>query len=137
MTADFRSWSLGATLFSVFGLLALVVAAIGLYSILSFEVAQRRHELGIRATLGAATGDLVRLVAREVLGVVVLGLGAGLATAALLSPWIEPLLFDVSARDPAVYGGVAAVLVAVAVAATALPTLQALRVEPSEALRVE
>jgi ABC-type antimicrobial peptide transport system permease subunit len=132
-----RSWTLGATMFSVFGLLALVVAAIGLYSVLAFDVAQRTHELGVRAALGASRDALVRMVVGSGLRLTVVGVGLGALVALAAGGRLEPLLFRVSPRDPAVYGCVAATLLLVGVLASVLPGLRATRVSPSEALRRE
>jgi predicted permease len=130
-----RSWKLGATMFVAFGGLALVVAAVGLYSVIGYNVAQRTHELGVRIALGARAGTVVRMVVGQGVwfgwwGVVI---GSGLALGA--SRWLEPLLFRQSARDPAVFGAVAGVLLLVAVVASSLPAWRAARADPSEILR--
>ena len=132
-----RQWDLGATMFTVFGVLALVVAAIGLYSVIAYGVAQRTHELGVRLALGAESGDLVRLVLREGLRLSVVALALGLAAALIAGRFVAPLLFETSPRDPAVFAGVAAVLLLTAVAASAVPALRAARVDPNRALRDE
>lgn len=132
-----RSWKLGATLFSVFGGLALLVAAIGLYSLLAFNVAQRRRELGIRSALGAGKGRLVRSVMVDGLRLAGLGVLLGVVIALATAPMVEELLFRTEPRDPAVMGGVAALLLAVAAVASLLPGLRATRVHPAEALRAE
>jgi predicted permease len=130
-----RSWQLGATMFTVFGFLALLVAAIGLYSVLAFAVAQRTHELGIRAALGATRERLMRMVISQGVALVVIGTVLGLIAALAASSRIEPLLFQTSPRDPFTFGAVAAVLLLVAILAAALPGWRATRVDPSEALR--
>jgi predicted permease len=132
-----RSWTLGATMFTIFGLLALVVAAIGLYSVLAFDVAQSTREIGIRTALGAErrrllAGVLLRGVRMAVAGVVV-----GLAIAVAAAPYATELLFHVSPRDPFVLGGAAAFLLTVALAASLLPGLRATRVDAMEALRTD
>ncbi len=132
-----RSWKLGATMFTVFGLLALVVAAIGLYSVLAFGVAQRTQELGIRAALGATRERLLGLVLGEGVKLVAIGIALGLIVALLAGPRIAPLLFEVSPRDPLTLGAVAVVLLLVSVLASVLPALRATRVDPSHALRAE
>jgi hypothetical protein len=132
-----RSWKLGATLFSVFGLLALVVAAIGLYSVLAFDVAQRTRELGIRSALGAAKGRLVESVVLEGFGMAATGIVIGIATALAAGPWVGDLLFEVSPRDPVVLLVVPVVLVLAALLASLLPALRATRVDPIVALRSE
>lgn len=133
----FRSWQLGATLFLVFGLLALTLAAIGLYSIIAFGVTQRTHELGVRTALGARTGDLLGLVVGEGLRLTMTGALIGVAIALPASRWLTPLLFNVSPGDPAVYALVFATLLAIGVLATALPALRAARVDPGLAFKVE
>jgi ABC-type antimicrobial peptide transport system permease subunit len=130
-----RSWTLGATMFTVFGLLALLVAAVGLYSVIAYNVAQRSHELGVRIALGARSPDVIRLVVSEGLRVSVLGVGIGTIAALGAARYVGPLLFGVSPRDPAVLTGVATILVAVAVLASLLPAWRASHVDPSVALR--
>jgi len=132
-----RSWKLGASMFTIFGLLALVVAGWGLYSVLAFEVASRRREMGIRAALGAGRGRTIRLVFRQALGLVSVGILLGLAASFAGARLVEPLLFRVSARDPAVYGAVAVALLAAAALAGSLPAWRATRVDPREALQAE
>jgi len=132
-----RSWRLGATMFTVFGLVALLLAAIGLYSVIAYNVTQRTHELGVRTALGAQVGDLVRLVLREGLLLAAVGVGLGTVIAVIVSRWVEPLLFEESPRDPAVYLGVMAVLLGVAFVASLLPARRAARVDPMRALRTE
>lgn len=132
-----RSWRTGATLFTLFGLLALVVAALGLYSLMAFDVAERRRELGIRAALGAARNELVSMVVGRGVGLTVLGVSAGLVAALGLAGFVRDLLFRVSPRDPVVLVAVAVLLLVVAAAASLLPGLRATRVPPTEALRAE
>lgn len=132
-----RSWTLGASMFTIFGLLALVVSAVGLYGVLAFDVAQRTREIGIRSALGAARGRLLGSVLGEGLRLAGLGLVLGLVLAWLAAPRIQDLLFEVPPRAPDVLTGVAAVLLGVATMAALLPGLKATRVDPSEALRSE
>jgi putative ABC transport system permease protein len=137
VSGETQSWRLGATLFTVFGLLALVLAAIGLYSVIAYNVARRTHEMGVRVALGAGMRDLVRLVLTE--GVVLAGLGVALGTviALIVGRWVAPLLFEESPRDPAVFVFVAATLLAVALVASLAPARRAGRVDPMQALRSE
>jgi putative ABC transport system permease protein len=132
-----RSWRLGATMFVAFGGLALLLAAIGLYSVIAYNVVQRTHELGVRITLGAQVGDVLGLVVGHGvrLGVVGIVIGGMIAFAGARS--LNPLLFQESARDPTVYALVAVVLLAVAVIASYVPARRAARVDPNVALRVE
>jgi len=137
MDPQARAWRMGATMFSVFGVLALVVASIGLYSLLSFQVAQRTREIGIRAALGAERGQILRRVVLDGAGLAGLGVAGGLLVSLLMSPLLRDLLFEVSPRDPWVLAAVAVVLLAVALVASTLPGLRATRVQPTEALRSE
>jgi len=130
-----RSWRLGATMFAAFGSLALVLAAIGLYSVVAYDVAQRTHELGVRAALGARMADLARLVVREALELTVIGVAIGLGLALIAARWVAPLLFQESPRDPWVFGLVAVVLLAVAALASFMPAQRAARADPMRALR--
>ncbi len=132
-----RSWRTGATLFTLFGVLALVVAALGLYSLMAFDVADRRRELGIRSALGAARNELVGMVVGRGVALTLVGIGAGLAAAVALAGFVRDLLFRVSPRDPVVLAGVAALLLVVAASASLLPGLRATRVPPTEALRAD
>ena len=134
---EVRSWTLGATMFSAFGVLALVIAAVGLYSVVGYDVAQRTAELGVRAALGARTGDLLRLVVGQGARVTLVGVAVGLLAALVATRWIEPLLFDVSPRDPLVLGSVAATLLVIAALASLVPASRAARVDPAVALRAE
>ncbi|MCG6957134.1 MAG: ABC transporter permease [Gemmatimonadetes bacterium] len=132
-----RSWTLGATMFTVFGLLALVVAAIGLYGVLAFDVAQRTRELGIRTALGAARGRLLRNVMWDGFRLAVAGVVLGLAISLLAAPFARDLLFHVSPRDPDVFVVVAVALILVALVASLIPGFRATRVDPAVALRTE
>jgi len=132
-----QSWRLGATLFTIFGALALVLAAIGLYSVIAYNVAQRTHELGVRVALGAEASHLVRLVLREGLRFALVGMLLGAGIALLIGKWVKPLLFQTSPRDPGVFLGVSLMLVTTALLASLLPARRAGRVDPIEALRAE
>jgi putative ABC transport system permease protein len=132
-----RAWRLGATLFLAFGGLALIVAAIGLYGVTGYNVAQRMHELGVRVALGAAKRDIVALVVRDALLVTAAGIGIGLMVALAGSRWLQPLLYRQSARDPVTYAAIGAIMLLVALAASAIPAGRAARVDPNRALRSE
>lgn len=130
-----RSWRLGAVMFVAFGALALIVAAIGLYSVVAYDVAQRRHEMGVRIALGARVGDIVTLVVRHGLRVVVAGVALGACLTLIGGRWVGPLLFQVSPRDPIVFATVTLVLAGVALVASMVPALHASRVDPATSLR--
>lgn len=132
-----RSWVMGATVFTAFGVLALVLAAVGLYSVIAYNVAQRRQELAVRVALGAAAGDVVRLVVGEGLRFALAGAAVGVVIALLAAPRIAPLLFNQSARDPVVFGTVTGTLLAVAVVASLIPAIRSARVNPNAALRAD
>jgi predicted permease len=132
-----RSWELGATMFLAFGALALVLAAIGLYSVMAYNVAQRSQELGVRAALGAQQMDLVRLVLNEGLKMATVGIVIGVVIALAGGQWLGPLLFQESPHDPLVFGFVALLLLGVTVAASIIPSRRAARVDPIVALRYE
>jgi putative ABC transport system permease protein len=134
---NMRQWDLGATMFTVFGALALVVAAVGLYSVTAYGVAQRTHELGVRVALGAEARDLMRLVMLEAVRLSGIALTLGLVGALTAGRFLAPLLFETSPRDPAILAAVAAVLLATSVVASAVPALRAARVDPNRALRDE
>ncbi|MFI5279688.1 MAG: ABC transporter permease [Gemmatimonadales bacterium] len=134
---EMRQWEMGATMFTVFGGLALLVAAVGLYSVVSYGVAQRTHELGVRVALGAQTRDVVRLVLGEGLRLAIVAVLIGTAIAVAAGRWVAPLLFDTSPRDPVVLAGVALALVAISAAASAIPARRASRVDPNIALRAD
>jgi putative ABC transport system permease protein len=122
-------------LLELFGGLALLMTAIGVYGVISYSVAERTREIGIRAALGAQPRDIVRLVVGGGLTVVSLGLAAGLVLALAASRFLESSLYNVSTSDPATFAGVAAVLLLVALIAQTVPIVRAMRVDPTVALR--
>jgi hypothetical protein len=132
-----RSWRLGATLFVAFGGLALAVAAIGLYGVVGYTVAQRQHELAMRSALGARGRHLTGLVMAQGLGAAAVGVGTGLAVAAATAPQLAPLLYGISPRDPLVLSTVGAVMLLVAIVACIAPARRAVRVDPNRVLRSE
>ena len=132
-----RVWQLGATAFSVFGLLAVVVAALGLYSVLAYDVSRRFRELGIRIALGAEGSDIRRMVVGRAVRVAVVGALIGFAIAIAAGPTVGPLLFQTSSRDPSAFLAAAAVLFTVAVLAAIVPMRRASRVDPIVALRAD
>ena len=132
-----RSWRLGATMFVAFGILALVVSAVGLYGVIGYNVSVRLHELSVRVALGAGRSHILRMVVRQSVLLMMAGLSVGIVFTFAGHQWIEPLLFHQSALDPRVYGGVSALLVVVALVASALPAARAARADPNAALRTE
>jgi predicted permease len=132
-----RPWRLGTTMFSVFGMLALVLAAVGMYGVVSYEVGQRTREIGVRRALGARIGDVVGLVVRRgvVFGALGVAVGVGLTLAA--AGQVAPLLFGISPRDPAIYVVVSGAMLIVAAAASIAPAIRAAGVDPTVALRSE
>jgi hypothetical protein len=130
-----RPWRLGAAVFTLMGVLALVVAAVGLYSVMSYLVAQRTREIGVRMALGAQAGSIVLLVLRNSVSMAAVGVAIGLVIVLWAGRFIAPLLFDTSPRDAGVLLGGAATLLAVSILASAVPALRAKRVNPIEALR--
>jgi ABC-type antimicrobial peptide transport system permease subunit len=132
-----RPWRLGATMFVAFGALALLVAGIGLYSLIAYVVAQRTHEFGVRVALGARAADIARLVMGRGVGAAAAGVALGVVLALALGRLVEPLLFETSPYDAGVLFVVTATLLAFAVLASLVPTWRATRVDPVTALRSE
>jgi predicted permease len=124
-------------LINLFGALALVLTALGVYAVVSYSVAQRRRELGIRAALGATAGALVTLVVREMAWVTVLGLGAGLAAAWVGARVVRSLLYGVQPHDPATYVLATLVLLVPVAIATLVPAHRAGRTDPADVIREE
>jgi putative ABC transport system permease protein len=127
----------GATMFSIFGGVALLLAAIGLYGIRSYTVARRTREIGIRMALGATAGDTLRLVVGEGAALTAIGAASGLALSFLVGKVLAGMLYEVSGSDPAVFLAAPAVLCAVSLAACYVPARRAARVDPMIALRWE
>jgi predicted permease len=132
---ELRSWRLGATMFTLFGVLAFIVAVVGLYGLLAYNVASRRHEFGIRTALGAQSMDIVRLVLASGLALVSVGLLVGLGVAAAASRYVGQLLYDVAPRDATIYAGSAVLMVLVTAIVAAIPARRASAVAPTVALR--
>jgi putative ABC transport system permease protein len=127
----------GTTLLGVFAGLALVLAAIGLYGVLSYFVSQRISEFGVRMALGAESRDILLLVLKRGMALALVGLAIGTAASFALTRLMQSLLFEVSASDPIVFGSIALLLAGVAFAACVIPALRAARVDPMIALRYE
>jgi predicted permease len=124
-------------LVGLFGVVALLLAAIGVYGVVAYVVGQRTNEIGIRIALGARPGDIVRWTLRTGLAPALVGLVGGGAAALALSRLLGAQLYDVSPADPVVFGAVAAVLLVVALLASSVPARRAARVDPAVALRAE
>ena len=128
----FTTWIVG-----VFALLALTIAAVGVYGVISYSVSGRTREIGVRMALGASAMSVTALVMREAAALLAAGVGAGLVLCLLVSGGVKALLFETTPTDPVTYGGVIAVLGIVGLAASYVPLRRALRVDPNVALRYE
>ena len=125
------------TILASFAILALVLAVSGIYGVISYSVAQRTREVGIRMALGAKTSDVLNLVIRDGLKLVLIGIGVGIAGALLLTRLMTTLLFGVTATDAVTYVTVALTLIIVALIACCIPARRATKVDPLIALRFE
>ena len=132
-----RPWKLGATIFMLGGVLALLVAVLGLYSVMSYSVAQRTHEMGVRIALGARARSIVGMIVRQGMIMAGVGITAGVVIAMFAGRQIQDLLFETSSKDISVIGTAAAVLLASAMLASLWPALRAGRVDPMRALKSE
>ena len=125
------------TMFMAFGLIALFLASVGLYAVMSFSVSRRRREMGIRMALGARSGDVVALIMKQGVGQIGIGMALGLGLAATMAQLMTVVLFQVEPRDPAIFGGVVVVLATTGMIACLVPARRATRVDPQVALRTE
>ncbi len=132
---EYRPWRLGATLFTAFGLLALAVAIIGIYSTVSYSVSQRSHEFGVRVALGASLGAVIRQVVGEGLRTVALGVAAGVALSLATGRLVAALLYGVGPGNAGVLVAVSVALLAVSALAALLPAWRAAKADPVTALR--
>ncbi len=137
LALELRPWRLGASLFGAFGAIALVLSALGLYSVVAYSVAQRTHEMGVRVALGAQVRDIVALVLRQGLGLSAIGITSGVALTLLSAGWVKPLLYETSAHDPLRLAAVAVGLLAVSALASVIPARRATRADPLTAMRSE
>lgn len=130
-----RSWRLGATLFTAFGILALAIASMGLFAVVSYLVTQRTQEIGVRLALGGSSRGVAGLVVRDAVKMAAVGGAVGIAVALVAAPLVQSMLFETSARQPGILAGSALVLLAVAIGAAAVPAWKASRVSPMTVLR--
>ena len=138
-TVSLASWSArtGAAVLGVFGLLGLVLAAIGIYGVMSYSVSRRTREIGLRMALGAETRDVIKLIVKQGLGLTLIGALIGLMLAVAVTRLLASLLYGVTATDPTTFAGVVLFVIVVAVLACYLPARRATKVDPIKALRCE
>jgi hypothetical protein len=135
LAPQIRPWRVGTMVFGLFGLAALAVAAVGLFTVVSYLVTQQHRELGVRIALGASSSHIIWMMLRRALTAATLGTGIGAMAVIAIAPAVQPLIFDIPARDPALIALVAIVLVVSAVLASAMPAVRACRVDPMTVLR--
>jgi MacB-like periplasmic core domain len=132
-----RSWRMGATILGIFGSLAIVLAAVGIYAALAFSIRQRTPEIGVRVAFGATPRNIVNMIFARVIVVAGLGWMAGAAATFMLTRYMRSLLFDVAPGDGVTFATASAVVLAAAFAGSVVPALRASRVDPAAALRME
>jgi putative ABC transport system permease protein len=137
MSASVAAPRFNTTLLSIFAAVALVLTIVGLYGVMSYSVAQRTNEIGIRLALGAQGRDVLLMIVRQGSKLILIGLAIGLLGAFALTRLVESLLFGVKAKDPLTFAAVAIVLAVVALLACYVPAWRATKVDPMEALRCE
>jgi putative ABC transport system permease protein len=124
-------------LFGIFAAIALILAAVGIYGVISYTVAQRTHEIGVRIALGASGGDVVKLILKQGLLLAAVGVAIGVGAGLLLTRLMESLLYGISATDPLTFVAVSAVLLLIALVSCLIPARRATRTDPMVALRYE
>jgi ABC-type antimicrobial peptide transport system permease subunit len=137
MEPEYRPWDLGAKLFTLFGVLALIVASVGVFSTVSYAVSRRVHEFGVRIALGARAADVVRQVLSEGLKTVIAGVAVGLLLSLAAGKLVASLLYGIKPSDPASMVIVAGMLIAIALVAALMPAWKAARSDPVSALRAD
>ena len=128
---------LAAALLLVFGVIALLLAAVGIYGVISFSVSRRTREIGVRMALGAGGAEVLRMVVGQAVVLAAIGVSVGIGGALALTRVVQGMLFGVNPMDPAAYVAVSALLIAIAALAAFIPARRAARVSPSVALRYE
>jgi predicted permease len=138
-TVSLASWSArtGATVLGVFGLLGLVLAAIGIYGVMSYSVSRRTREIGLRMAMGAKSSDVIKLIFKQAMGLTLIGAVIGMMLAVAVTRLLASLLYGVSATDPATFAGVVLFVIGVAMLACYVPARRATKVDPMKALRCE
>ena len=137
VSADFQQQNMIATLTSLFGLLGLALAAVGLYGVMAYTVEQRTNEIGLRMALGADRGHVVKMILRGALWQIGIGLGLGIPLAVLAGKLMKDQLFGVQPWDPRMLAGAAVLLAVAALIAAAIPARRAASIDPMQALRSE
>ena len=137
LSASVASSRLVVLLFVVFAMFALLLASIGIYGVISYSVAQRTREIGIRRALGAQTKDVLRMIITQGMILALIGAGLGLVGAFLATRVMRSLLYGVSTTDPLIFIGVSLLLTVVALLACYIPARRATKVDPMTALRYE
>ena len=132
-----NSWRLGATIFGLFGILAVVLAAVGLYGALAFSMRQRTTEIGVRMALGAGANEIVALMARQALLILTIGWVTGAVTTVAVTRYIRSLLFDVASGDTATFVTASLIITATALIGSIVPAIRASRIDPAVALRMD
>lgn len=135
--AELRPWRLGVTIFTAFGILAMLLAAVGLTTAISYSVAERSREIGVRLAIGARRRDVLALILREGMAIGVAGIAGGVVIAMAAAPWLGDLLYKVSPRDMVTFGIVSGVVLLIVLAASASPARRAARIDPMRVLTVE